>query len=116
MEKQGNLRRIRIAWEVGKHKSYDKWQAPFYREWMQGVIERLNREYGPDTHWIEEEALRRKPKMRKLHCGRWQIWGTHHVRVLELYDPEELYRGWKECLRWRAPTDVWKLYFPDERQ
>lgn len=114
MEKQGNLPRIRIAWKAGKDKSYGKWQAPSCREWMQGVIERLHRDYGPGTHWIEEEALRRKPRMhRTLHgdyvCFCEAVAGRAPT-------PEVAYADWKKAMRRYASPGYWEAHFPDEPQ
>lgn len=114
MEKQGNLPRVRIAWKLGRGSGHGCWHPAERRLWMQAVVTTYNRYYGPGTHWIEEEALRRKPRMhRTLHGDYVCFCETVAGRAPT---PENAYADWKEAMRRYASPGYWEVHFPEEPQ
>lgn len=116
MEKQGNLPRGRIAWKLGRGSGYGHWHPAERRTWMQGVVASYNRDYGPDTHWIEEEkeVLRKKPHIRKTPLGDYVC--RCETMTGRAPTPEDAYKDWKKAMRRYVPEGYWEAYFPGEQQ
>lgn len=114
MEKQGNLPRIRIAWKLRGGSGHDLWYSAERRPWVQRVVAACNRDYGPGTHWIEEEVLRKKPLIRKTPFGDYVCYCE---RVLgRASTQEDAYVDWKKAMRRYASEGYWKEHFPEEPQ
>lgn len=113
MEKQGKWPRIRIVWQAEGRTSYGVWQSASRYSWMQEVVAGFNADYGPGTHWIEEEVPRRKPRMVKClgvwRCGDYPAYGISETQ-------EVAYAMWKKNLQENVSKKYWKKYFPDEEQ
>ena len=114
MEKQGNSPRIRISWKIGKGSGHGDWHPAGDRSWLQVATAACNRDYGPSTHWVEEEVLRKKPRLRRTRIGDY-ICRCETVTG-RAWTPEDAYEDWKRVLRWYASEGYWKEHFPNERQ
>ena len=116
MEKQGNLPRIRIAWRLKGPAGHGDWfeGGKLDHLLLEGTVANCNSHYGPGTHWIEEEVLRRKPRMhRTLHGDYVCFCETVAGRAPT---PENAYADWKEAMRRYASPGYWEAHFPDEPQ
>lgn len=114
MEKQGNLPRVRIAWKLRRGPGHGRWYSAERRPWMQRVVASCNRDYGPDTHWIEEEVLRKKPHIRKTPFGDYVCYCK--TVAGRAPTPENAYADWKEAMRRYASPGYWEAHFPEETQ
>ena len=81
---------------------------------MQDTVTAYNRDYGPGTHWIEEEPRRKKPRIHKTLRGDYVCFCEADARSAPT--PERAYADWKEAMRQYASPEYWEAHFPDEPQ